>query len=448
MNPLSLEQRVVPKVMWRLVPFMMLLYLFNYLDRVNINVAKLQMNLDLNFTDEIYGTGVAVFFIGYFIFEVPSNMIMERVGARIWIARIMISWGLISCLFMFVEGKWSFYALRFLLGITEAGFFPGMLLYLTYWIPARQRAHIGAIFMTSIALAGVIGSPLSGWIMDSTRGVAGLKGWQWLFVLEGIPTVLLGCSVYFYMTDKPEQAEWLSPEERNWLSAHLNAERARTHAEHGRHRLVDALKSGRVWVLCLIYSTLMLGFYPINYWTATIIKEVMPKDAGSVSDTVIGLLTAIPFLGAIIGMVIIGRIADKLNQRRKTVAICAFIGSIGLLGVSQSHTLIPTLICLTVGAIGVWSALGPFWTLPPAFLSGSAVAAGLAFINSWGNLAGGFAGNQLMGYLKETYKTYSYGLMVDSAALIFGMVLTLCIRLRTEEPGVSESVEIVEPEIP
>lgn len=452
MHSSNVESRVVTKVMWRLIPFLIVLYVFNYLDRVNINVAKLEMNKDLGLSDYAYGLGVSIFFIGYFIFEVPSNIIMERVGARVWIARIMISWGLVSTAFMFVKGEKSFYALRFLLGATEAGFFPGILLYLTYWIPARQRARVGAVFMTSIALSGLIGNPLNGWIMQATKGSAGLAGWQWIFLIEGIPTVLLGVAVLYFLTDKPEHAEWLETGEREWLCAHLNDERARTHAEHGRHHFIDALKSGRVWLLSLIYMTLMIGFYPINYWAATIIKEVYPKEwlkSGEleVSSATIGLLNALPFVGAIIGMVIIGRISDRLGQPRKVVAACQFVGCLGIVGVSQMHGFASTMVCLTIAAIGIFGALAPFWSLPPAFLSGTAAAAGLAFINSWGNLGGGYAGNHLMGYLKDKYKnepfSYSYGLLADAGALALGVGLTLSIKLKrksVDDDAVSQNI--------
>lgn len=447
------ENRVVTKVLWRLIPFMMVLYVFNYLDRVNINVAKLEMSKALALSEAAYGLGAAVFFIGYFIFEVPSNILMERFGARVWIARIMISWGLVSSAFVFARGEYSFYALRFLLGATEAGFFPGMLLYLTYWIPAKQRASIGAVFMTSIALAGIIGNPLNGWIMETTRGSAGLAGWQWVFLLEGIPTVLLGFSVFYFLTDKPEHATWLKPDEREWLCEYLAAERARTHAEHGRHHFWDAIKSGRVWWLSLIYTTLLLGFYPINYWTATILKEVYPKawlpeGAVEASSSVIGAYLSIPFIGAMIGMVVIGRISDRMNERRNVVAISQLIGCVGLLGAAIFHGFVPTVLCLTIAAIGIFGALSPFWTLPPAFLSGTAAAAGIAFINSWGNLGGGYAGNHLMGYLKEKYKNepfaYSYGLMFDAAALAVGVGLTLALRLKN--PTATDAALKLEPQ--
>jgi len=438
-----MEQRVVLKVMWRLVPFMIVLYIFNYLDRVNIGVAKLQLYDDLNFNDKIYGFGAGIFFPAYFLFEVPSNIMMERFGARIWIARIMISWGIISASFVFMQGEWSFYTLRFLLGAAEAGFFPGMLLYLTYWIPAKEKANVGALFMTSIAMAGVIGNPLSGFILQSMKNVAGLKGWQWLFLIEGIPTIILGVIVYFYFTDKPEQAHWLEPEERKWLSAHMDAERAQTHSGHGSHSLMDAFRSGRVWLLSMIYMSLMMGFYGINYWTPTIVKNLLVKEqeaigqtAKSVSEGRVGMLSAIPFIAAVIGMIVIGKIADWSGNRKVTLIFSCLTGCIGLLAASQTQTTVSTLVAMSVAAIGIFGSLAPFWTLPSTFLTGTAAAAGIAFINSLGNLGGGFAGLNLKGYLMDKYHTHTYGMMVDSGILFLGVILVMFIKVKPAAPKV------------
>ncbi|MEI6235371.1 MAG: MFS transporter [Planctomycetota bacterium] len=439
-----MEQRVVSKVIWRLVPFMMVLYVFNYLDRINISVAKLQLFDDLKFDDGIYGWGTALFFPAYFLFEVPSNMMMEKYGARVWIARIMISWGIISAAFVFLQGPWSFYVLRFLLGAAEAGFFPGMLLYLTYWIPAKHRANVGAIFMTSIALSGVIGNPLSGYIIEHMRDVWGMRGWQWLFLLESIPTILLGFTVYSFLTDKPEVAEWLAPEEREWLSKHLQDERAITKGNHNNHSLADAFKSGRVWLLSFIYLSLMMGFYGINYWTPTIVKKLLTNEyaaaakatetiAAKVSDGYVGQLSAIPFIAAIIGMLIIGRIADWTGNRKATLVCTSLIGCAGLVAASQTTTLSTTLIAMSVAAIGIFGSLAPFWTLPSSFLTGTAAAAGIAFINSLGNLGGGFVGNALKGYLMNTYGTHTYGMMVDAGVLFIGVILVLFVHVTPQK---------------
>ena len=442
-NP-SMENRVVLKVMWRLVPFMMVLYIFNYLDRINISVAQSQLDTNLGINTEIYGWGTAMFFPAYCFFEVPSNIYLQKFGARVWIARIMISWGIVSAAFVFLQGPRSFYLLRFLLGVAEAGFFPGMLLYLTYWIPAKNRANVGAIFMTSIALSGVIGNPLSGYILDNFKNVGGLTGWQWLFLLESIPTILLGISVYYFFTDKPEDAGWLAPEEREWLATHLHKEREATKGGHGTHTLADAFGSGRVWLLSFIYLSLMMGFYTINYWTPKIVKNMLTseaiataKAAGTeamlVTDKRVGQLSAIPFISAVIGMVIIGRIADRSGNRKATLICTALIGCAGLIGASQTTTSTDTIIAISIAAVGIFGSLAPFWTLPSNFLTGTAAAAGIALINSLGNLGGGFAGNALIGHLMKTYNTHKYGMMVDAGVLFAGVILILFVKLNPKK---------------
>jgi sugar phosphate permease len=283
--------------------------------------------------------------------------------------------------------------------------------------------------MTSIALAGVIGNPLSGTILQNMKDVAGLKGWQWLFLLEGIPTILLGISVYFYFTDKPKNAKWLEPEERDWLESHLESERAATRSGHDTHHLMHAFKSGRVWLLSFIYGSIMMGFYHLNYWTPTIVKNMQLRVNGDVSESYIGRLSAIPFIAAVIGMVVIGRIADWTGNRRTTLIGSALFGCVGLLAASQTTTTATTIAAMSVAAIGIFGSLAPFWTLPSAFLTGTAAAAGIALINSLGNLAGGFAGNKLRGYLMETYHTHTYGMMIDAGVLLVGVMAILCLTL-------------------
>ncbi len=438
-----MEDRVVSKVMWRLVPFMMVLYIFNYLDRINISVAKLRMNPDLGMSEDGYGTGTALFFIGYFFLEVPSNIMLERLGARIWITRIMVSWGLVSTAFMFVGGQTSFNVMRLLLGAAEAGFFPGMVLFLTYWIPAKQRARAGAIFMTSIAMAGVIGQPLSSWVMESFDGTWGLKGWQWIFVAEGIPTILLGCSVYFLFTDKPSKAEWLSAEERDWLTKKIDDEQSVTRTGHGHHSFFAGMSNPHVWALSAVYMSLMFGFYGINYWTPTIIKETYMREYASGLDAAalkavnvhVGFMSAIPFIAAIVGMVIIGFVADRTGKRRNVLVCSAITGVVGLVAAAYTQTTVTTIAALSLAAVGIFGCLSPFWTLPSEFLTGTAAAAGIAFINSWGNLGGGFIGNKTMGWLKDFYtgkveRPYMYGLLIDAAVLVAGIAVVLLVRTK------------------
>lgn len=411
----ELTRRTVSRVLWRLIPLMCLLYLFNYLDRVNVSFAKLQMNADLKFNDAVYGLGASIFFIGYFIFEVPSNLIMEKVGARLWMARIMVSWGLISSAMMFVKEPWHFYALRLLLGIAEAGFFPGMILYMTYWIPAEQRARAAALFLTSTALSGVVGGPLADVLM--TIDWYGLRGWQWLFILEGLPSVFLGFGILFVLSDRPEQARWLSAEEKRVLTARLARERVAM--GHAPHRLADAFTDSRVWILCLLYGTVIFGFYVINYWTPSLIRTTLA--AGSTAP--IGLLSAIPFFAAAVTMSIAGWWADRTGDRRLTVICFAAGGACGY-AIAATATSTPAMIVgLSVAAAGIWSTLGPFWALPSRFLCGTAAAAGIGMINSCGNLIGGFLGPNIMGQVKERSGNYDAGLWVSCGVSILASLV-------------------------
>ena len=422
----AFQARTVNKVLLRLIPFIVALYILNYLDRVNVSFAMLTMNHDLGFSDAVYGFGAGIFFAGYFIFEVPSNLIMERVGARLWMARIMISWGLISSSMLFVRGPLSFYSLRFLLGAAEAGFAPGILLYLTYWIPIKHQARAVAWFLTSTALAGLVGSPLAGALLKlegcSLFGWP-LHGWQWLFFLEGIPSVIGGLTVLWLLTDRPAQAAWLKPEEREWLGRHLEAERLQRQGL-GHTALKHAFTNRTVWLLNLTYCTIMFGFQGANYWLPKIIKQV----SGVEDNLVVGLLTAIPYLAAVVAMVLVGRHSDRTGERRWHVAVCALTGALGLFLCTRTASPAWAIAALALAAAGIWSILGPFWALPPEFLSGTAAAAGIALINSIGNLGGGFPGNLVLGVLQDKTQSYKAGLLAIAAVLILAACLALCFR--------------------
>ncbi len=419
------SEAVIAKVMVRLIPFMILLYLMNYLDRVNISFAKLQMMRDLKFDDASYGFGASIFFVGYLLFEVPSNLIMERVGARRWMARIMVSWGIISICMMFVRGPKSFYALRLALGFAEAGFFPGMILYLTYWIPAAQRSRAAAWFLTSTALAGVVGSPLAYVFLRFTAHA--LHGWQWLFLIEGIPTVLLGLAVFFLLPDGPQSARFLSIEERTWLIEHIRNDAGPSHGHH--HLLSHAVASPRVWVLGTIYGAIMFGFYGINYWAPSIIQKV-----SGFSDSKTALFNTIPFTCAVIGMVIIGRFADQSGDRRKVVMLSSLVGAIGLFLCPLIHSTPWVIASLSVAAIGIWSTLGPFWALPSTFLRGTAAAAGIALINSMGNFFGGFVGSNMMGHIRTHFNSYNIGLFISAGVLLIATAISFQMSRDTVEP--------------
>ena len=416
------EAVLLSKLTRRLIPFMFLLYIVAYLDRINVGFAALQLNQTLNFDPEVFGLGAGIFFIGYFIFEIPSNLIMERVGARIWMARILVTWGIISSAMMFVNGVFTFYVLRFLLGIAEAGFFPGMILYLTYWFPAEARGRAVARFMTATAIAGVIGGPMSG-VLLGMNGVAGLAGWQWLFLIEGIPAIILGFVVLAYLPDGPERAPWLSAEEKAWIVARLREERiAKRH--HGFATVREALGSGRIWTLALIYFAVVMSFYGISLWLPQIIRFF-----SGLSDMAVGLVSAIPWIAASFGMVLIGRSSDRTGERRWHVALSAFTGAVGLVAAGFLDAPALQLAALSLAAVGIWGAMGPFWAMSSEFLSGTGAAAGIALINSIGNL-GGFLGPYLVGLIRSRTDNFSLALFALALGPLIGCLVTLAFRPR------------------
>ncbi|GGD73216.1 MFS transporter [Caballeronia grimmiae] len=410
------EDRTYAKVTWRLIPFLFLCYVFAYLDRVNVGFAKLQMLADLKFSETVYGLGAGIFFIGYFIFEVPSNIALHRFGARKWIARIMLSWGLLSGMMIFVKTPAAFYALRFFLGVAEAGFFPGIILYLTYWYPSSRRAKITALFMTGIPIAGVIGGPLSGWILNNFGGVGGMAGWRWLFLLEALPSIIGGFVVLMYLDDKISSAKWLSADEKTLLEKGLANE-----SEHIEvHSASGAFTNRRVWVLCLCYFGIIMGLYGIGFWLPTLIK------ASGVSDALnVGLLTMIPYGAAAVAMVLLGRSSDRSKERRWHVALPAIVGAVGLVASTLvPHNVALAVASLTVATIGILGALCQFWAIPPAFLGGVAAAAGIALINSVGNLAG-FVSPYLVGWIKDMTHSTDVGLYCVAGSLIVAAAVVL-----------------------
>ncbi|MCA7082449.1 MFS transporter [Cupriavidus sp. DB3] len=425
------EDAIYRKVSWRLVPFLLLCYVVAYLDRVNVGFAKLQMLNDLKFSETVYGLGAGVFFIGYFLFEIPSNVILHKVGARVWIARIMITWGLISAAMMFVTTPTMFYVLRFLLGVAEAGFFPGIILYLTYWYPAERRGRTTTWFMTAVALSGVIGGPLSGWIMQTFDGHNGWSGWQWMFLLEGIPSVLVGLWVLAYLDDRIGHAKWLTAEEKAVLERNVAAESA--HKEDLPVRRV--LSSPRVWMMSAIYFSFVMGLYGISFWLPTIIRQTGVKGALD-----IGLLTAIPYGVAVLGMVLVARSADRRGERRWHIAIPALAGAIGLvLSVLWYDRTVLAMVGLTLATIGIMTTLPLFWSLPTAFLAGTGAAAGIAMINSLGNLAG-FISPYAVGWLKDLTQSTNAGMYLLAGCLVVGAVLTLLVpaRLVSRQQGAAQ----------
>lgn len=414
----DLEEATYAKVSWRLIPFLFLCYVFAYLDRVNVGFAKLQMLSDLKFSETIYGLGAGIFFIGYFLMEVPSNLALHRFGARKWIARIMVSWGVVSAAMIFVKTPTAFYVLRFLLGVAEAGFFPGIILYLTYWYPASRRSKITALFMTGIPIAGVLGGPLSGWILDRFHNVNGMHEWQWLFLLEAVPSLVAGIVTFFYLDDRIKDAKWLNSDEKAVLERGLAGESDKIEVHHAS----GAFTNARVWVLCACYFGIIMGLYGISFWLPTLIK------ASGVTDVLdVGLLTMIPYGAAAIGMVMIGRSSDRTKERRWHVALPAIVGAVGLAASTLvSHQPAMAVLALTFATVGILGALCQFWTIPPAFLGGAAAAAGIALINSVGNLAG-FVSPYLVGWIKDTTKSTDLGLYCVAVSLILAAAIVLTV---------------------
>ena len=411
----SLESTTYHKADVRLLPFLFLCYILAYLDRVNVGFAKLQMLKDLSMSDAAFAAGAGIFFIGYFFFEVPSNVLLKKFGARMWIARIMVSWGVISACMIFVKGEWSFYAMRFLLGLAEAGFFPGVIFYLTLWYPSKFRASRTAWFVAAIAVSGVIGNPISGWIMDRLDGAMNLAGWQWLFLSEGIPSVIVGLWVIYYLDSSIEEAKWLTVEEKVLLTNNLIAE----DKHKTEHRLADAFKSGKVWVLCAIYFTLMIGLYGIAFWLPTIVKAFGIKGYFGV-----GLITAIPYGVAVIGMILLSVHSDRTGERRLHYVLNVTAGAIGLVlsGVFASNPVL-AIIFLSVGTLGVIGSMPLFWPLPSAFLAGTAAAAGIGIVNSVGNL-GGYFGPNIPIWTRYFSSDRSAALYIIAGILMIGAFLT------------------------
>ena len=390
----QIEQTTMARVTWRLLPFLLLLYIISWLDRVNVGFAKLQMSSDLGLSDTVYGFGAGIFFIGYALCEVPSNLALVRFGARLWIARIMITWGLISACMMFVQGETSFYVMRFMLGVAEAGFLPGIVYYLSEWFPREQRAKAVAWFMIGIPLSIVFGGPLSGYLLGFD-GHLGLRGWQWMYLAEGLPATVLGFVVLAWLTEKPAEARWLTPEQRDWLGEKIAAEHAEATKRH-RIGLGESLRHPTVWLLALIMFCCQTGSYGLTLWVPTIIKGL-----SGFTNLQTGFFSAIPYIAAALGMILIGRSSDRSGERILHLAIPTAIGALGFIATGMLSSPVPAMIALTVAAVGDYGTRGPFWALPGKFLAGSSAAAAIALINAMGAV-GGFVGPYAVGYLKDS----------------------------------------------
>jgi len=413
------ENATYAQVTWRLLPFLFICYVAAYLDRVNVGFAKLQMLSDLKFSESVYGLGAGIFFIGYFIFEVPSNVLMHRIGARVWISRIMVTWAIVSAVSLFVKTPAMFYTLRFLLGVAEAGFFPGIVLYLTYWYPSTRRGRMNALFMIGIPVAGVLGGPVSGWIMQAFNGAHGLSNWQWLFLLEALPSLVLGIIVLFVLPNGIRAASWLDEQQKRLLQANI----ARDENAGADHSLRSVISNGRVWHLAAIYFCVMMGLYGVSFFLPTLIKTAGVKDAFDV-----GLLTAIPYAVAIASMILVARSSDRRNERRWHLALASVAAGVGLYASTlYTANLALVMLTLSIGTAGVLSSMPVFWTYPSSVLGGTAAAAGIAMINSIGNLAG-FVSPSIIGWMKDVTHSTNAGLIVVAVALFAGAALTLMQR--------------------
>ena len=411
---------VLARVRRRLIPFLFLLYIVSYLDRINVGFAALQMNKALGLSATAYGLGAGIFFLSYTLLEIPSNLILVRVGARLWIARIMITWGLISAGMMFAKTPLHFYLLRFLLGAAEAGFFPGVIYYLTQWFPRRERARTIAAFMTATLVAGVVGGPVSGALLTMS-GTGGLAGWQWLFLIEGLPAVVLGFVVLGFLTERPEEAAWLSSRERAVLVSAMREDAA---AAGTAHDAGAALRQPRIWILAVVYFAMVVALYAMGFWLPQMIRA---RSTGS--DFVVGVLSAIPYLVGACGMVITARHSDRTGERRWHLAACGLIGGAAFAASTLSGSLAGSLVLLAVAVLGLGSMFGPFWALATAPLQGVGAATAIALVNSVGN-TGGFAGPYMVGYLRDLTNSFTLGLVIIGAFMAGVPLLALTIDRR------------------
>ncbi len=416
-EPLGAADAILARAAKRLIPLMALMYVASFLDRVNISLAALTMNHDLGFSPQVFGLGAGIFFLGYFLFEVPSNLMLEKVGARVWMSRIMLSWGLVSMATAFVKTAFAFYVLRFLLGLAEAGLYPGMILYMTYWFPQATRARFIALFLAAVPAASVIGGPLSGWLLGFDGA---LHGWQWMLLLEGIPSLILGFAVLWLLPERPAAARWLNAGEKAILAERLAADRADDHKLGALTGFWQMLADKRIWIFILPDFSIVIGLYGMGLWMPQMIKAL------GFSNLETGFLVALPYVASMIAMVGLGISSDRRRERAWHVAGACFAGALGLLGAVMFHSPVLVMLSFCVAAAGIYGALAVFWTFPTQMLRGMAAAGGLALLNSFSNL-GGFFGPFLMGWLKESTGTYTLGMALLSAMLVFAGVATLCI---------------------
>ncbi len=421
------EARIIAKLTWRIMPFLFLLYIIAYIDRINVGFAALQMQQQLSLSDKVYGIGAGMFFAGYLLFQVPSNWMLQRVGARRWIALLIFAWGIVSCSMLLISSIRSFYTMRFLLGVAEAGFFPGIIYYLKLWFPAAARARSVALFMTAAPMAGVVGGPVSGALLGLHH--AGLAGWQWMFLLEGIPAILMSGVVLYYLRDKPQDAPWLAESEKEWLTSTLEAEKHLV--PRAKVSPWDTVRIGSVWLLCLVYFGMSTTIYGISFWLPKLIRS-----QSGFSNLQIGFVSALPYIVTAVAMVVVAHSSDRTGERRLHVTLCAVVGTIALVVAAYTGSFVIMMVSISVALMAADSMYGPFWALPTTMLPSAISAMSIAFINSLGNL-GGFAGPYFIGLLKTSSGGYRQGLL--AVAAILGV--TACVAITLRDP-VSKPKEV------
>ncbi len=413
----SIEIRTIRKLQIRLIPLLFLLYVVAMIDRINIGFAQLTMNKDLGLSSQQYGIAAGIFFVGYFLFEVPSNLILHKVGARVWIARILLSWGVVASLTGLVQSVHQLYAARVVLGFAEAGYYPGIVLYLTYWFRQRELARVLSLFLTGFAVNSVLGAPISGFILQHVHWL-GVGSWRWLFILEGLPAIALGFLTYLVLPNRPSEAKFLTEEEKDWVQSEL--EREETQKPQGRHSAMEGIANLRVWHLALIYFAMMIGSYTLSFYAPQLVKSL----SSEYSSSLVGNLVMIPYLVALVGMIFVGRSSDRRMERRYHAAACLLVGGIGFLSLGWVHSPFVTVVLLSLLAIGYCSSLSPFWAMPSEFLTGLSAASGIAFINSVGNL-GGFFGPSMVGFITQRTGTLYGGLAFAGISMLVGAALVL-----------------------
>ncbi len=417
----TIETRTIQKLQIRLIPFLFVLYVVAFVDRINIGFAALTMNKELGITSQQYGLAAGVFFFGYFLFEVPSNLLLHKIGARVWIARILLSWGIVATLTGLVQSVHQLYVARFLLGLAEAGYFPGIVLYLTYWFRQREQARTLALFLTGFPVTSILGAPISGFILDYVHWL-GMGSWRWLLILEGIPAVILGFLTYFVLPSRPEEAKFLTREEKEWLRAELEGEEQQK-LKQQRSSAVEGLTNSRVWHLVSIYLGIMIGGYTMSFWMPQLVKSL----SSEYSNSLVGYLVMIPYVAAFAGMILVGRSSDRKMERRYHVAVSLLVGGAAFIALGAVHSPVLSIALFVCLAVGDCSSLSPFWALPSEFLTGFSAASGIALINSIGNL-GGFVGPYLVGYINQKTGSLSGGLTLAGTFMLLSATLVLLLH--------------------